>query len=354
MTAYERFLKHPWIRRMTVLASAIFVLWLARSLMSTILLTFIFTFLIIRLVRFVQRFVHVRPALVVTPIFLIIVAGLYYVITRYVPEIATQSVRLFTQVQHFYESAAFDHNALVRWGVKEINQLNLNEQLKVGVSKLVEYVGSVGTMLFTVFSALILSFFYTIELDQMNAFGRDFLNSEYGWYFRDLKFFADKFINTFGTVMEAQIFIALVNTAITVVTLMVIKMPNIPSLGVMVFLLSLIPVAGAIISVVPLSLIGYTVGGWRDVATIIMMIIIIHVLEAYVLNPKFMSSRTELPIFFTFVVLMVAEHIWGTWGLIVGIPVFTFLLDIFGIKKISPDPDEKKTPQQPEAKHDQE
>ena len=64
------------------------------------------------------------------------------------------------------------------------------------------------------------------------------------------------------------------------------------------------------------------------------MIMVIHALEAYVLNPKFMSSRTELPIFYTFVVLLVAEHLWGTWGLIVGVPVFTFLLDIFGVKSV--------------------
>lgn len=188
-------------------------------------------------------------------------------------------------------------------------------------------------MIVTFLLSLLLSFFYTIELDSLNAFGQKFLDSTFGWFFADVSFFAKKFINTFGIVLEAQIVIALVNTTITVITLLFMKMPNIPSLGIMVFLLSLIPVAGAIISVVPLSIIAYTVGGWQDVATIIVMIIVIHILESYVLNPKFMSSRTQLPIFFTFVVLLFAEHIWGTWGLIVGIPVFTFLLDILGVQQ---------------------
>ena len=62
------------------------------------------------------------------------------------------------------------------------------------------------------------------------------------------------------------------------------------------------------------------------------MLCVVHALEAYVLNPKLMSSRTELPIFYTFVVLYVSEHLFGMWGLIVGIPVFTFLLDILGVK----------------------
>ena len=57
-------------------------------------------------------------------------------------------------------------------------------------------------------------------------------------------------------------------------------------------------------------------------------------MEAYVLNPKFMSSRTDLPIFYTFIVLLIGEHLFGTWGLIVGVPIFTFLLDVLGVKPI--------------------
>ncbi|MFT8394256.1 MAG: AI-2E family transporter, partial [Liquorilactobacillus ghanensis] len=67
---------------------------------------------------------------------------------------------------------------------------------------------------------------------------------------------------------------------------------------------------------------------------IIIMLLVVHILESYVLNPKLMSNKTELPIFYTFVVLFVAEHLFGMWGLIVGIPIFTFLLDILGVKPI--------------------
>ena len=60
----------------------------------------------------------------------------------------------------------------------------------------------------------------------------------------------------------------------------------------------------------------------------------VHAIESYVLNPKLMSSRTELPIFYTFVVLFVSEHLFGTWGWIVGIPIFTFMLDVLGVKPV--------------------
>ena len=334
MSVYEKIISQTKPRRFLVLGLLALFLWLSRSMMSTILFTFIFTFLIVRLVRAIQKVVPIRPVGVVVPLYILIILGLYSVVSKYVPEIAKQSIALFTTVQNFYNSSAFDHNEVMQWALRQVNDLNLNEQLKLGVTAIVQYATSVGGMVVNVLMALILSFFYTIELDSLNKFGHNFLDSTFGWFFQDIKYFADKFINTFGIVIEAQILIAAVNTVITVITLIIMKMPNVPSLGVMVFLLSLIPVAGAIISVVPLALIAYTVGGWQDVVTIIVMIIIIHMLEAYVLNPKFMSSRTKLPIFFTFVVLIVAEHMWGTWGLIVGLPVFTFLLDILDVKKI--------------------
>jgi predicted PurR-regulated permease PerM len=134
--------------------------------------------------------------------------------------------------------------------------------------------------------------------------------------------------------LEAQFFIAICNTVITTICLFFMKMPQIFALALVVFVFSLVPVAGVIISTIPLSIVAYSVGGIRDVIYIIIMIIVIHAFEVYVLNPKFMSSQTDLPIFYTFIVLLIGEHFWGTWGLIVGVPIFTFLLDILGVKSI--------------------
>ena len=168
----------------------------------------------------------------------------------------------------------------------------------------------------------------------MNEFSHSFLDSDFGWFFQDIDYFGKKFVNTFGVVLEAQFFIAICNTVITTIGLLFMRMPQIFALSLIVFIFSLVPVAGVIISTIPLAMVGYSVGGIRDVVYIIIMIIIIHTLEAYVLNPKFMSSRTDLPIFYTFIVLLIGEHLFGTWGLIVGVPIFTFLLDVLGVKSI--------------------
>ena len=63
------------------------------------------------------------------------------------------------------------------------------------------------------------------------------------------------------------------------------------------------------------------------------MVIVIHALKPMSSTRKFMSSQTDLLIFYTFTVLLVGEHFWGTWADCRG-PTFTFLLDILGVKSI--------------------
>ena len=54
-------------------------------------------------------------------------------------------------------------------------------------------------------------------------------------------------------------------------------------------------------------------------------------LEAYVLNPKFMSNKTELPVCFVFIILLVSEHYLGVWGLLIGVPLFIFLMNALDV-----------------------
>ena len=146
-----------------------------------------------------------------------------------------------------------------------------------------------------------------------------------------LHFLAENLLGTFGKVIEAQFIIAIVNTVLSVIALWIMDFPQLFGLGIMIFFLGLIPVAGVIISLIPLSLIAYTIGGFVQVLYILIIIAIIHAIEAYILNPKLMSSKTDLPIFYTFIVLIFSEHFFGVWGLIIGIPIFVFLLDVLEV-----------------------
>lgn len=334
VNAWHRFIDNVPLRRFVVLALLIWVLYLVRGMLSAILLTFIFTYIVVHWVRFVQRWLPKLPSLlVVLATYVVLIAAVYFAVTKYLPLLITQIIKMVNSVLKFYQSQ--DGSWLIKQLNHYISAKTVTAQVKHGINLAFSTLTSLTKMAVTFFMSFILSFFYTIELRQMYSFSRLFLTSDlFSWLFEDIYFFGKKFVNTFGVVLEAQFFIALCNTALTTICLMFMHMPQILALALMVFVFSLVPVAGVIISLIPLSMVGYSVGGIRDVIYIIIMIIAIHALESYVLNPKFMSSRTELPIFYTFVVLMVSEKLFGTWGLIVGVPIFTFLLDIMGVKSI--------------------
>ena len=146
-----------------------------------------------------------------------------------------------------------------------------------------------------------------------------------------MAFFGKKFINSFGKVIEVQFLIAITNAVISVLALWILGFPQLIGLGIMIFFLGLIPVAGVIISLIPLCMIAYNIGGVSTVLAVVVMIVVVHALEAYILNPKFMSVKTNLPTFFTLAVLLLSEHFLGIWGLIIGIPIFIFMIDMLEI-----------------------
>lgn len=331
--AWHRFIANVRLRRFVVLALIIFVLWLFRSMMNLILFTFILTFIVVSWVRWVQRHLpRISTTLTVIVTYIVLIVAIYLGVTRYLPVLVNQIIKMVNSVVKFYSS--HEATVIMRYINHYISMSTIMSQVRHGVTIAVSTLTSIGTMTVTFLMSFILSFFYTLELKQMNEFTRSFLDSDFGWFFSDIDYFGKKFVNTFGVVLEAQFFIAICNTVITTICLIFMHMPQIFALGLMVFIFSLVPVAGVIISLIPLSMVAYSVGGIRDVIYILIMICVIHALEAYVLNPKFMSSRTELPIFYTFIVLLVSEHFFGTWGLIVGVPIFTFLLDVLGVKSI--------------------
>lgn len=121
------------------------------------------------------------------------------------------------------------------------------------------------------------------------------------------------------------------NSILSVIALWVLGFPNLLALGVMVFLLGLVPVLGVFVSLIPLCTIAYSLGGGVKVLSVLIMVVVLHALESYVLNPKLMSSKTNLPTFITFIILVFGEHFLGVWGLILGIPIFIFFLDLVGV-----------------------
>ncbi|MEG1584876.1 MAG: AI-2E family transporter, partial [Anaerovorax sp.] len=189
-------------------------------------------------------------------------------------------------------------------------------------------IGGFGVNLFL---SLLLSFFLLLEKNKIQRFGKKMEHSKIAYTYSQLILFGKNFTHTFGKVMKVQVTIAFINCIISMIILTILGFPQITNLGIMIFFLGLIPVAGVIISLVPLSIIAFSTGGINQVIAVLIMVALIHTVEAYILNPKLMSSRTELPVCFVFIILLVGEHYLGVWGLLIGVPVFIFMMNALDV-----------------------
>nr|WGD67492.1 AI-2E family transporter [Bacillus velezensis] len=333
MAAIFKFFQHPGVRRFSVFLVLTGVLVVFRSMINLILLTFIFTFLMDRLETVIRHvlnhFFRISQRVVITILYIALAVGATVGGFVFYPIVAKQIEQLIKQIKHiayhpdvipFYDEIS-----------SVFGDINIGSYVKEGFNVLYTYLADISTFGLQVVMSLILSMFFLFEKKRLTEFMKKFQHSKLSVFYYELAYFGSKFARTFGKVLEAQFIIALVNCILTLIALAILHFPQLFGLSIMVFFLGLIPVAGVVISLIPLSIIAYTTGGAAYVIYIVLVIFVIHAIETYFLNPKLMSAKTELPIFFTFTVLIFSEHFFGIWGLIIGIPIFVFLLDILDV-----------------------
>lgn len=133
------------------------------------------------------------------------------------------------------------------------------------------------------------------------------------------------FAKVVGENFRAQIMISAVNTTLTAIGLHILGVEGAVLLCTLVFICGLIPVLGMFISSVPIVLMAINSGGidlgiWAGV-----MIVIIHLLEAYVLNPRIVSAVMHINPVLTLIILYIAHSLLGMWGMLLGVPISVYI-----------------------------
>lgn len=129
-----------------------------------------------------------------------------------------------------------------------------------------------------------------------------------------------------GTI-RGQLVICGINGTLTTFALILLKVKFAITIGFVAGIFSLIPVFGAMISTIPAVFIALTQSVWTALA-VVGVIIIIHLLEANVLNPKILGHTVDLHPAIIVFAIMVGEHFFGPIGLLFGVPVAAMLRSI--------------------------
>ncbi|WP_051280315.1 AI-2E family transporter [Anaerovorax odorimutans] len=324
------------IKEGTIAIAALVLMIITISYMlDIVLLTFIITFLFYNLLKIIKkqirRFIEISIAdgIILSILYIVFISILIISIIEIYPKLTQQIIAIADLFK------GFDIK-----DVREVIDPRLAEFIpNLDVNKYVEKVGSmlatgattIGGFGINIFLSMILSYFLLLEKGKIRRFGEKLERSKISFLYRYLIKFGGNFVKTFSKVMKVQVTIAIINSVISMIILTILGFPQIAGLGIMIFILGLIPVAGVIISLVPLSIIAFNIGGINKVIAVVIMIVIIHSIEAYILNPKLMSNKTELPVCFVFIILLVGEHYLGVWGLLIGVPIFIFLMNVLEV-----------------------
>ncbi|MCY9548357.1 AI-2E family transporter [Lysinibacillus xylanilyticus] len=329
----SNFFRSNGFKRFLILAGIAIALYMMRSMINLILLTFIITYLMNQLTtkttKVVRKYVRMGEKAVTVTLYLLLVAGIVAIIYKYLPIVTQQITQLFDLIASF--SLNPNDNEIARYLAPTFEKIELGKYLEQGVDLTLKNITNIGKIILHVFIALILSLFILLEKKRIIEFTAKFKDSKMSHLYDELHYFSKIFIRSFGKVIEAQFIIAAVNCGLSVIALYFMGFPHLIALGIMLFILGLVPVAGVIMSLIPLTIIAYSIGGPMYIVYILIIVMVLHAMEAYFLNPKLMSAKTNLPIFYTFIVILFSEHFLGVWGLIIGIPLFMFLLDILGV-----------------------
>lgn len=310
-------------------------LYLIREMLNLLLLTFIFTYLMYSiqsfLAKLLKKVVRIQQRIMIVFLYLIFAVGVVFALYKYIPIMFNQSVTVYNQVQVYLDKP--NENPFINKLIDASKNIDFDTYINDGVTLLKKSLTAISQWSFNIFIAFILSLFFLLEKSRIFRFTLGFKRSKVSFIYNEVEYFGKKFLNSFGKVIEAQLLIAFINSILSVIFLWILGFPQVFALGIMIFFLGLIPVAGVLVSLIPLCMIAFDIGQLPMVLWVLIMIAALHALESYVLNPKLMSSKTELPVFITFIILIFSEHFLGVWGLIIGIPIFMFILDLLEVKK---------------------
>ena len=330
---YKIFFQSNAFRKILALLLLLGIIISIKPMMNLFLLTFMFSFILYGIQNYlfhkIIRLIPINRTGITLTIFIILALAIVFFIYKYIPILTRQLMFIGIQLSEF-DINSYDN--ILNAEIREAISTNIQSYIVEGGTYLVQSVTDIWKFSLNIFIALILSLFLILEKDKTIKFLNRFENSNVSFTYIYYKKLAKNFVNSFAKVMETQILISFINSIVSAVILSVMGFHQVIGLGFMIFILGLIPVAGVLISLIPLSIIAFKLGGVIKIFYILGMITVLHALEAYFLNPKLMSMKTKLPVFFTFIVLIMAEHFMGVWGLLFGIPLFLFFLDLVDLK----------------------
>jgi predicted PurR-regulated permease PerM len=309
-----------------------FLLYLLRNLFGLVFMTFIMCFIVHGVSQKLAKVMKIkRKAIVIFTYVLFLLAILAFILYGF-PEIFRQA-RTFTAqfpktVQSLtnYINGVIEDNPLYAPSLEKIRDaLTIEVLINKGFQFVITSISQGWHYVTWFFVALIFSFLIILELPELIYKFRALRFTRLHVIYDETVSSVIEFGRVVGENFRAQIIISLINTSLTIAGLSIIGTGFVALLGIIVFCCGLVPVLGVFISSVPIMLVAFNHGGQATLMAVLGLIVIIHALEAYVLNPRIVSSVHRINPVITLMILYIAHSLMGLWGMFLGLPISVYI-----------------------------
>lgn len=312
------------------------LLYLVRNLFGLVFLTFILCYIFNNLVCFWERRIAIPRRVRLVLLYLVFIAMVVFILSLVMPRIATETKIFLQQVPESLDTlhdkldeiaARQPYLAPLLIGLKQTLSLDtllgVNRQAMVGLA--VMAVNQVTHYITYFFLGTLFSFFILFDLPNLSEKTKALRETRFRAVFEETADSVAKFAMVVGAAFQAQVFIAMLNTTLTALGLWLLHITPVALLSVIVFFAGLIPVLGLFISSVPILLLAFNSQGWVLALKAAGMIAIVHIVEAYILNPRIVSAVLKINPILTLIILYIGHSLFGVWGVLLGVPVSVYI-----------------------------
>ena len=312
------------------------LLYLVRGLFTLVFLTFILCFIFNNLIEWLNRKTRLPRRLWTIVIYMIFVALIATALSFIAPKLVGESTAFLGQIP---ETQSKVHAYLDRIADNQPELARLSERLKESLS-LESLLGTNRKTLVTVavksldrgsqyvsyfLLGTLFSFLILFDFPNLRSRTLALRETKLRGVYEETADSVARFALVVGSAFQAQIMIACVNTFLTALGLWILNIHPIVLLSTIVFTAGLIPVLGVFISSIPILLVAFNIGGLKLVAWALFIIIIVHTIEAYILNPNIFSAVLKINPVLVLMILYIGHSLFGLWGVILGVPISVYI-----------------------------
>jgi predicted PurR-regulated permease PerM len=186
--------------------------------------------------------------------------------------------------------------------------------------------GKIASVTSTFLLSLLFSFLIVLDLANLGASVRELESTKIGFIYRSVAGNIRDFSLVLGKALEAQLIIAIINSFLTALGISLLGLgEHVAFLSMIVFFCSFFPVIGVFISSIPICLIALQTAGLQTMFLAILLIVVIHLIEGYILNPRIYGSYMRINSVIILIILTIGGKLFNFWGLILGVPICTYI-----------------------------